>query len=353
MDNQKVQLRVGDWVEIKSKDEILSILDQKGQLEGLPFMPEMFKFCGKRFPVHKRAHKTCDTVNDYKGRKMKDAVHLDGIRCDGHAHGGCGASCLIFWKHDWLKKVSDDDKPNSTNTKSLEPDLKSNTGHTEPVSSTQCTESNVMDAAFHTEAGNLTRYFCQATHLPAATESLKWWDVRQYFEDYTSGNVKLGRMFCGLFYMAYNGLINSVPTVGTGLRWIYDSWMRFIGGIPYPRRFGLIPVGTPTPTADLNLQPGEKVKVRSLKAILATLDKQNKNRGLYFDAEMVPYCEKTFTVLKRIDRIVDEKSGTMRHFKTPCILLEGASCQARYSECRLFCPRHIYSFWREIWLERI
>ena len=64
MDNQKVQLRVGDWVEIKSKDEILSILDQKGQLEGLPFMPEMFEFCGKRFPVHKRAHKTCDTVND-------------------------------------------------------------------------------------------------------------------------------------------------------------------------------------------------------------------------------------------------------------------------------------------------
>ena len=26
-------------------------------------MPQMFEYCGKRFKVYKRAHKTCDTVN--------------------------------------------------------------------------------------------------------------------------------------------------------------------------------------------------------------------------------------------------------------------------------------------------
>src|SRR5262249_30747550 len=59
---------VGDWVEVRSKDEILRTLDKNGQLDGLPFMPEMFKFCGRQLRVYKRAHKTCDTVHEYKGR---------------------------------------------------------------------------------------------------------------------------------------------------------------------------------------------------------------------------------------------------------------------------------------------
>src|SRR5262252_11093353 len=101
--SSQVLLRAGDWVEVRSKEEILATLDRNGQLEGMPFMPEMFSACGKRFQVYKRAHKTCDTVHEYKGRKMKDAVHLDGVRCNGEAHGGCEASCLIFWKTAWLR----------------------------------------------------------------------------------------------------------------------------------------------------------------------------------------------------------------------------------------------------------
>lgn len=62
-----LQLRSGDLVEVRSKEEILGSLDGKGQLEGLPFMPQMFQFCGQKFRVCKRAHKTCDTVNDYTG----------------------------------------------------------------------------------------------------------------------------------------------------------------------------------------------------------------------------------------------------------------------------------------------
>src|SRR5467141_2733024 len=92
---------VGDWIEVRSRQEILATLDKNGCLENLPFMPEMFAYCGRRFRVYKSAHKTCDTVNDYKGRRMRDAVHLDGARCDGQSHGGCEASCLIFWKTAW------------------------------------------------------------------------------------------------------------------------------------------------------------------------------------------------------------------------------------------------------------
>lgn len=38
-------ISAGEWVEVRSKEEILRTLDSKGQLEGLPFMPEMFEAC--------------------------------------------------------------------------------------------------------------------------------------------------------------------------------------------------------------------------------------------------------------------------------------------------------------------
>jgi hypothetical protein len=194
---------------------------------------------------------------------------------------------------------------------------------------------------------------CQATQVPAATEPLPWWDLRQYVEDYLSGNVGIARMMRGFIYMGYHRLTNSRLGLGRPLRWIYDAFQNLTGGVPYPRRTGKIPIGSKTPSGILNLQPGERVRVKSYPEILATLDVNNRNRGLYFDAEMVPFCGRSFRVLKRVRRIVDEKTGKMTEFKNPCIILEGVACESRYSECRLFCPRSIYAYWREVWLERV
>ena len=69
-------------------------------------MPEMLQFCGRRFVVDKIAFKTCDTATWTGLRRMTNTVHLAGVRCDGRAHGGCQAGCLIFWKTDWLTKIS-------------------------------------------------------------------------------------------------------------------------------------------------------------------------------------------------------------------------------------------------------
>jgi hypothetical protein len=43
----------------------------------------------------------------------------------------------------------------------------------------------------------------------------------------------------------------------------------------------------------------------------------------------------------------------MREMKTPAVILENVVCQACYSRDRIGCPRGIYSWWREIWLERV
>jgi hypothetical protein len=42
------KLKAGDWVEVESTEEILAALDGNGRRDGLPFMPQMFRYCGKR-----------------------------------------------------------------------------------------------------------------------------------------------------------------------------------------------------------------------------------------------------------------------------------------------------------------
>src|SRR6478735_1789385 len=106
-------MRAGDWIEVRSKQEILATLDDKGQLGGMPFMPQMFQYCGQRFKVYKRGHKTCDTIVfnwDSPGRRVADGIHLN-LRCDGAAYGGCQAACLIFWNEAWLKPAGGEGSP--------------------------------------------------------------------------------------------------------------------------------------------------------------------------------------------------------------------------------------------------
>ena len=104
-----LDLRVGELVEVRSEPEILATLDENGELEDLPFMPEMLQFCGQRFRVGKLALKLCDTINWTGMYRMRHAVHLQGVRCDGQAHGGCQAGCLVYWKEAWLKRVEADE----------------------------------------------------------------------------------------------------------------------------------------------------------------------------------------------------------------------------------------------------
>jgi len=43
----------------------------------------------------------------------------------------------------------------------------------------------------------------------------------------------------------------------------------------------------------------------------------------------------------------------MVEMKTACIILDSVVCQARFSPCRILCPKQMYPYWREIWLERV
>jgi hypothetical protein len=118
---------------------------------------------------------------------------------------------------------------------------------------------------------------------------------------------------------------------------------------PDPRR-PEVPVHDKTPKQTLDLRPGELVRVKSREQIEATLDRTNRNRGLSFDGEMLKYCGQQARVLRRVNRIIEEPTGKMMRFSNDCIVLEGVICTADYHQ---YCPRSIYPYWREIWLERV
>ena len=346
---RKRKLRVGDWVEVRSKEEILRTLDGDGQLDGMPFMPEMLRFCGTRFQVYKRAHKTCDyTTPRIRSRRVEATVHLE-TRCDGEAHGGCEASCLLFWKEAWLKPVNDGLRDDST--------LHAATRGPGQITKDSTGRSPEADVWARTQAcdpnGGSPTYLCQATQVALASTDLNWWDVRQYLEDYWSGNVSLRRIASSLVYSMYYNLSQAGIGLGRPMRWLYNMLRWVWRGSRWPRTPGVIPEGSPTPTASLNLQQGEWVRVKSHREILQTVTTANLNRGMYWDAELVPYCGGTYKVLKRLTRMIDEKTGKMLEMKSPSIVLDSVVCQARYSPCRMLCPKSMYPYWREIWLERV
>ena len=339
---ESLDLVAGELVEVASREEILSTLDQNGKLDSMPFMPEMLQYCGKRFRVFMRADKTCDNIKQWSLRRAKNAVHLTGVRCDGTSHGNCDAGCLLFWNEAWLKKVAPDFVSAS---QVAQPALASSP---DPRTDLTCTEQRLRESALRPDPlvpGN-TLYTCQATELREFTSHLYWWDLRQYFRDIRSGNLRRGVGGDSKSERLLEVVLGILEVVRSLIITAFNKLQELRSGVHYPHIEGLLDT---TPTCDLNLQPGEFVLVRTKDEILATLDHNNKNRGLLFDSEMVRYCGGTFRVLKRVNQIVDERTGKIMKMKSSCIILEGVACVSEYHR---LCPRAIYHYWREAWLRR-
>ncbi len=340
---QRLGLRAGDWVLVRSREEILATLDANARFDALPFQPEMLAFSGQRLRVAKVAHKTCDNIQKTMGRRMQDAVHLEGARCDGGGHGGCQADCVFFWKEAWLQRA---DAPNPS------------TSHPPRAtgalpSSGACTEDTVRRRARAPgqEAALDPVWVCQTTALYEATTLLPWWDFRQYIRDVTTGNHTAGHMVKILVAAGYRHLVSVGP--GYQLKVALYNWFQQLrGGRPFPVVPAQIESGQPTPTEILNLQPGEWVEVRSGEEIGATITRSGMNRGMRYDMEMLKYSGGKYRVQMRVDRLINEQTGRMMEMKSPCIQLADVYCRAECTPGRLGCPRASNSYWREIWLRR-
>jgi len=297
-------LRPGDIVQVKTKGEIAATLDASGELERLPFMAEMEAYCGKVFRVHRRVDKINDMRNKTGLRRMHNAVTLTEVRCSGSRHDGCDAECQIIWKDAWLKRM--------------------------PAGHAIVPDQGPVDPP-HERAGSQPGkiHVCQMTQLWEASQPMSRFDFRQDLRPLLSGNIGIRGWLIA------------------GLTRIFNRVQRLRGGIPYP----FIPesrVTGRTPTASLDLLAREVVVVRSKEEIAQTL-LAGKNRGLWFDREMVRYCGQPAVVRKRVNRVIHEASKKMVEMKTPCVMLENVIATGEHLR---LCPQHDYIFWREIWLKR-
>jgi hypothetical protein len=316
----RAALRRGDVVEVKSPHEILTTLDDRGTLDGLPFMPEMLQYCGRRFRVEKRADKLCDMIYPLGSRALPNAVLLDDLRCDGSGHDGCQAECRIFWNQAWLVRVT--------------------TGQTARTPESEAAPHELVErlasasrSTIQTDAKARLQYTCQATEMHRATQPLGRWDPRPLLREYRSGNVDLGTFLRVM------------------LRAATVEPLRVLGLRPKAPLRGSGATGARQPS--LGLQPGESVHVKTREEIAETLNEQGFNRGLWFDEEMLPYCGGTYRVRQRINRFVDEHTGRMIELKAgDCVTLDGVVCSGEHSPVRWFCPRASYPYWRESWLHR-
>ena len=301
-DPQQTRFFPGDLVVVRPVDEILATLDEKGTLGKLPFMPEMREFCGRQFRVSRRAFKTC--VDDTEMRRIDDTVFLEDVRCDGEAHGGCDKACLIFWKEAWLRPAGDVDRQPAT-----------------------C-EAKINEHDLFEFAKRGDQFFCQSSEIVNASQPLPWWEPRQYALDLLHNRISITLWLKGMFIAFYNKVAHV-----TGRQ----SW-RFVAG---PGTYN----GT---RSDLNLQPGDLVRVKSLERIRETLDADGKHQHLLFAPSMAEFCGSVMRVQKRVERIVLEGSPRQRAIKDT-VLLDGVTCDG---VCHRLCPRQSLLFWRECWLEK-
>ena len=100
-----LDLQPGEFVQVRSLEEVLSTLDDNGKYKGLLFMPEMEDFCGKKCRVFKKV-RSITLESDGEVRVLRSpTVFLEGVYCDGKRHHACDRSCLLFWREVWLKRV--------------------------------------------------------------------------------------------------------------------------------------------------------------------------------------------------------------------------------------------------------
>jgi hypothetical protein len=315
-------MKAGDRVELRSPAEVLATLDERGSLEGLPFMPEMLGFFGRTFTVQAKVDRACDTISYSGVRRLRNTVILDDLRCDGTAHAGCGAQCRIYWKEAWLRPASASESANGQSTGEAFVRLE------------RLVAANVHAATSRPE--ELT-FRCQATELLRASEPVaRTWNRRSLIDEVIGGNVSLWR---------FVRVITRIVAEKVGRRLGLASSTPFRPkDLTGPRAVAPPPRG---------LQPGQLVQIRTKREIGETLNDQGKNKGLWFDREMLPPCGQTARVKAKVERFIDEGSGRLVELKSDCYILDDVVCSGLRSDDRWFCPRAIYPWWRECWLRPI
>lgn len=92
----------GDWARVKDRADIRTTLDPANKTRGLLFTDDQWSYCGGTYRIARVVRRMLD--DNRRMRPISRAVVLDDVTCDG-ADGtrGCGRSCALVFKDEWLE----------------------------------------------------------------------------------------------------------------------------------------------------------------------------------------------------------------------------------------------------------
>jgi hypothetical protein len=105
-----LNLRPGELVQVKTKEEIAATLTPDGRHRGMWFDREMMPFCGGVFRVRQRIQRFIDERAGGRMIELKknDCVTLEGVVCSGERslrRWFCHRAIYPYWRECWLRRV--------------------------------------------------------------------------------------------------------------------------------------------------------------------------------------------------------------------------------------------------------
>jgi hypothetical protein len=105
---QSLDLRAGDWVEVRSPAEIAATITTNGFNRGMRHDPEMLKYCNERFRVEARVHKLIHEKTGKMAVMKTPCIRLQNVYCRAEiteTRLACPRASSTYWREIWLKRV--------------------------------------------------------------------------------------------------------------------------------------------------------------------------------------------------------------------------------------------------------
>jgi len=102
---EHLDLKPGELVRIKSREEIVATLDANLLNRGMGFDAEMSRFCGRTARVKARATRCVDEKTGRMLTMKNPCIILEDIVCQGAFKANCPREFVCWWREIWLERV--------------------------------------------------------------------------------------------------------------------------------------------------------------------------------------------------------------------------------------------------------
>ncbi len=99
-------LQPGDWVRIKTPDELSRVLDANSKHRGLWFDRDMLKHAGRRYRVRGRIERIIDVKSGEMIAMKTPCIVLEGVHYSGEFQGFGEQHDFLYWREVWLKPAA-------------------------------------------------------------------------------------------------------------------------------------------------------------------------------------------------------------------------------------------------------